>query len=65
MTPTLALATALLTPLASPPTSGGDDFEDFGGELDRIAASIPLPGYSAAIVRDGELAWTHAWRRWS
>ena len=36
-------------------------FEAFQADLDRLAASIPLPGYSAAVVEQGEVVWTHGW----
>lgn len=43
------------------PTGTAPEFEAFQRELDRLAAGIPLPGYSAAIVRDGAIVWAHAW----
>ena len=66
-----ALAAALLLPLLvvmlSPSlhASGGDPrpegLEDFEQALDELAAAIPLPGYAAAIVRDGAVVWKHGY----
>jgi len=57
----LAAGALLLVRDAGSAPSGAAGFEAFEKDLDRLAASIPLPGYSAAIVRDGEIVWTHAW----
>ena len=53
MTP-LSILLALPAPLLAPQ----GDYDEFGTTLEELAFKSELPGLSAAIVRDGKVAWS-------
>jgi CubicO group peptidase (beta-lactamase class C family) len=59
--PRVARPLALSLLLGVPASAGAQSFERFSLALDSLAQTHRLPGYSAAIVRDGAVAWSHGW----
>ncbi len=58
----LTIAAAMTLPVAPLlPQRPAGEFAAFQAALDSLAATNHLPGYSAVIVRDGQVVWQHGW----
>ena len=58
----LVVVTAALMPFVAAATGGTSaELDAFQAALEELAAETKLPGFSAAVVRDGKLVWSHGY----